>query len=76
MAEIDREMRNVVDSIKAEYETALAGYWNLPYHWTKPPATRDPFTEHGFLLLLEQSGSVGPASSGWVPMPRGCPRST
>ncbi len=28
-----------------EYETALAGYWNLPYHWTKPPAVRDPLTE-------------------------------
>lgn len=28
-----------------EYESALAGYWNLPYHWTKPPATRDPFVE-------------------------------
>lgn len=28
-----------------EYESALAGYWNLPYHWTKPPAVRDPFTE-------------------------------
>lgn len=31
--------------LSEEYETALAGYWNLPYHWTKPPAIRDPFVE-------------------------------
>lgn len=31
--------------LSEEYEAALAGYWNLPYHWTKPPAVRDPFVE-------------------------------
>ena len=47
---VKRELHDAPDydpsmMLSEEYETALAGYWNLPYHWTKPPAVRDPFVE-------------------------------
>jgi sporulation protein YlmC with PRC-barrel domain len=47
---VKRELHDAPDyqpsmMLSEEYETAMAGYWNLPYHWTKPPAIRDPFVE-------------------------------
>lgn len=47
---VKRELHDAPDyhpsmMLSEEYESALAGYWNLPYHWTKPPAVRDPFVE-------------------------------
>ncbi len=35
--------------------------------WNVLCAPDDPFMEHGFLRLLEASGSVGTARSGWLP---------
>ncbi|MDB4972261.1 MAG: N-acetyltransferase [Myxococcaceae bacterium] len=35
--------------------------------WNALCAPNDPFMEHGFLRLLEESRSVGPAESGWLP---------
>jgi uncharacterized protein len=35
--------------------------------WNALVADNDPFMEHGFLRLLEQSGSVGTTDSGWWP---------
>ena len=35
--------------------------------WNALCSPEDPFMEHGFLRLLEESGSVGPAESGWQP---------
>jgi predicted N-acyltransferase len=35
--------------------------------WDALCSPEDPFMEHGFLRLLEQSGSVGPPQSGWLP---------
>ena len=35
--------------------------------WDALCAANDPFTEHGFLRLLEESGSVGTERSGWLP---------
>lgn len=39
-----------------------------PAAWDALVAPDDPFTEHAFLALLEESGSVGP-ETGWVPRP-------
>ncbi len=38
-----------------------------PEPWDALCAPDDPFMEHGFLSLLEESGSVGTARSGWLP---------
>ena len=38
-----------------------------PEAWNALCADDDPFMEHGFLRLLEESGSVGTARSGWLP---------
>jgi predicted N-acyltransferase len=35
--------------------------------WDALCSPDDPFMEHGFLRLLELSGSVGPPASGWLP---------
>ncbi|MET0343277.1 MAG: GNAT family N-acetyltransferase [Polyangiales bacterium] len=35
--------------------------------WNALGAPEDPFTEHGFLRLLEESESVGTEQSGWLP---------
>ncbi|MDB4989340.1 MAG: N-acetyltransferase [Myxococcaceae bacterium] len=35
--------------------------------WNALCSPDDPFMEHGFLRLLEESGSVGPSESGWLP---------
>jgi predicted N-acyltransferase len=38
-----------------------------PTEWNALCSAEDPFMEHGFLRLLEESGSVGPRESGWLP---------
>ena len=38
-----------------------------PTDWNRLTDPNDPFTEHAFLSLLEESGSVGP-QTGWVPV--------
>lgn len=38
-----------------------------PAAWNALCGPNDPFMEHGFLRLLEQSGSVGTQQSGWLP---------
>jgi predicted N-acyltransferase len=39
-----------------------------PSAWDALTLQSDPFTRHGFLALLEQSESVGPARTGWQPL--------
>jgi len=38
-----------------------------PTEWNNLTDPNDPFTEHAFLSLLEDSGSVGP-QTGWIPV--------
>jgi predicted N-acyltransferase len=38
-----------------------------PAAWNALCSPEDPFMEYGFLRLLEESGSVGPPESGWLP---------
>ncbi len=35
--------------------------------WDRLVPAHDPFLEHAFLLALEESGSVGPPETGWIP---------
>tara|TARA_B100000575_G_scaffold175802_1_gene140943 strand:+ start:1105 stop:2259 length:1155 start_codon:yes stop_codon:yes gene_type:complete len=38
-----------------------------PHDWNRLTDPNDPFTDHAFLALLEESGSVGPRT-GWIPV--------
>jgi len=62
MTYIDRSVNALS---KVDVVTSLASI--APAQWDRLAAGDDPFSEHAFLLALEQSGSVGP-NTGWSPM--------
>ena len=53
--------------VKLEVEIAPSLADVRPDEWNALCAPDDPFMEHGFLRLLEESGSVGSVESGWMP---------
>jgi len=53
--------------VKLDIEIAPSLAEVAPEAWNALCAPDDPFMEHGFLRLLEESGSVGTARSGWLP---------